>query len=289
VVVYENLQIANVGTLALKYQMTLNFGNENELNGHKLSEVLKVAIIDKVSANATREEVLAAAKAANAAAMKDGRLSNFFLAGELEAGEKSTEQTIVIFWEPNSNEIDNLYNANNGKKTSDGEPLHIEFGINLQATQKMSERDSFGNDYDKDADLLPKATVNDMGVQTVMATQGIGGAASEYALPFSLQFLPNETVKEAQASPYRYWHADFVVKADRDVPANSIALLGYYDAWCKYNNNYWVAMESDQAIAANTEVRLVSALGATVNYERSATTQSIPTMRSTASCAALLT
>ena len=63
-VVYENLQVANVGTLALKYQMTLNFGNENDLNGHKLSEVLKVAIIDKVADNATRAEVLAAAEAA---------------------------------------------------------------------------------------------------------------------------------------------------------------------------------------------------------------------------------
>ncbi len=148
VVAYENLQVANVGTLALKYQMTLNFGNENNLNGHKLSEVLQVAVIDKIADGADRDTVLAAAEAAVAASGKDASLSNFYLTGELEAGKSSDEQTVVIFWAPNDNAVDNLYNANNGQVTSDGKPLHIEFGINLQATQKMSESDSFGPDYD---------------------------------------------------------------------------------------------------------------------------------------------
>ena len=62
VVVYENIQVANIGTLALKYQMTVNFGNENDLNGHKLSEVLKIAVIDKIADGATRAQVLEAAK-----------------------------------------------------------------------------------------------------------------------------------------------------------------------------------------------------------------------------------
>ena len=59
-VVYENLQIKNVGTLALKYQMSLNFGEENDLNGHKLSEVLKVAVLDKTvdTSAMTRAQVL---------------------------------------------------------------------------------------------------------------------------------------------------------------------------------------------------------------------------------------
>ncbi len=144
VVVYENLQIVNKGTLALKYQASLNFGSENDLDGHKLSEVLKVAVIDAVEEGADRAEILADAKAANATSLYD-----FIVAGELEAGKSTTEQAVVIFWEPNANEIDNLYNANNTKSTSDGQPLHIEFGVNLQATQKDVESDSFGNDYDK--------------------------------------------------------------------------------------------------------------------------------------------
>ena len=146
VVVYENLQVVNKGTLALKYRMNLNFGNENTLNGHKLSEVLKVAVIDKIETK-DRATVLAAAKAST----NVGKLADFVVTGELEAGKSSTEQAVVIFWEPGEN--DNLYNANNGKTPSVGEALYIEFGVNLQATQKMSESDSFGNDYD--AGLTP--------------------------------------------------------------------------------------------------------------------------------------
>lgn len=273
VVVYENLQVANVGTLALKYQMTLNFGNENDLNGHKLSEVLKVAVIDKVDANAKRTDVLAAAKAAVEASQGNGTLSNFYLTGELEAGKTSTEQAIVIFWDANDNTTDNLYNANNGQVTSDGEPLHIEFGVNLQATQKMSEEDSFGNDYDEFASILPKATVNNLGAKKVTATTSFpnGNDATEYDMNVAFQFLPNETYEEAQSNGYRYWHADYVIKADKDVPANSMALAGYYAAFCKdYNNDNWVLLSSADVIPAGTEIRLVEMLGGgsiTVNYE----------------------
>lgn len=260
-VVYENLQVRNVGTLALKYQMTLNVFEENNLDGHKLSEVVKIAVVDEIAAGATRQEVLAAAKASD----NVGTLGNFFVKGALEAGKDSDVETIVVFWEPNSNEVDNLYNANNGKITSDGKPLHITFGVNLVATQKMSEFDSFGKDYDEFATLLPKAKVNDLGAKTVNATTNDWGGGAEvkaYNLPFVLQFQPNETLAEAESSQYKYWHADYVVKADRDVPANSIALLGYYKAFCDtINSGNWVALSADQKIDAGTEIRLVDVMG----------------------------
>ena len=261
VVIYENLQVANVGSLALKYQMSLNFGSENTLNGHKLSEVLQIAVIDKVADTASRADVLAAAQASS----NIGTLSNFYVAGALEAGATSAEQSVVIFWAPNANEIDNLYNANNGQVTSDGEPLHIEFGVNLVATQKMSESDSFGNDYDEFASILPKAKVIESGAQTVKVF--LGYSEDEIALDNSFQFKPNESKEDAESSAYRYWHADYVVKADKDIKANSIALAGYYEAWC--GNNGWVviASDDDSIITAGTEIRLVEMLNATVNYE----------------------
>ena len=263
VVVYENLQVENKGTLALKYQMTLNFGNENDLDGHKLSEVLKVAVIDKVADDAKRADVLAAAKAAVADDQGNGTLSNFYQIGELEAGASSDEKTVVIFWDANSGEIDNLYNANNGKVTSDGKPLHIEFGVTLQATQKMSEEDSFGKDYDEFASILPKATVNNTGAKTVPVYMGIN--ASEIELDTSFQFLPNETEDEAESSAYKFWHADYVISADHDVPADSMALAGYYEAWC--GNNGWVVLSNEgETITAGQEIRLVELLGTTVNY-----------------------
>lgn len=267
VVVYENLQVWNKGNLALKYQLSLNFGNENYLNGHGLSEVLKIAAIDKIDATADRAAIVAAAKA-------DAKALNLFLLkGELLPGEKSAEQSFVIFWEPNDNDVDNLYNANNDQVTSDGEALHIDFGVNLQAIQLMYEEDSFGNDYDEFAEFLPNAGVNDVTAkyETVDATLGMGGEVKSLTMPFVRQFLPTESYEQAQKSIYRYWHADFVITADQDVPAESMALAGYYVAFCDdYNDGNWVYLTSDQAIPANTEIRLVEMLGngsITVNYE----------------------
>lgn len=265
VAVYENLKIKNEGSLALKYQMSLNFGNENNLNGHKLSEVLKVAKVDKIEDGATRYEILEAAKAVFN--QGKGTLSNFYEIGNLEVETNNEEEfAIIIFWDPSTNEIDNLYNANNDQTTSDGEKLHIEFGINLMATQQMSENDSFGKDYDEFASILPKATVNNTGAQTVPVFAGYD--EENIALDTSFQFLPNEKVDEETQtldSAYRYWHADYVVSANKDVPANSMALAGYYKAFC--GDNGWVVMTSDEKIPANTEIRLVELLGATVNYE----------------------
>lgn len=139
VVVYENLQIANVGSLALKYQMNLNFGKENTLNGHKLSEVLQIAIVDPIPQGADRAAVLASVQ--NATSLED-----FSIAGSLTAGAKTEEKAVVIFWAPGEN--DNLYNANNGQKTSDKKPLSIEFGVKLFATQQTEEKDSFDHLYD---------------------------------------------------------------------------------------------------------------------------------------------
>lgn len=272
-VAYENLQVSNVGTLALKYQMSLNFGNENDLNGHKLSEVLKVVKLDETidTSTMTRAQVLEKAKAA--LGQGKGALSNFYLTGELEAQTDGPAFAVVVFWEPNANEIDNLYNVNNGQLASDGKDhLYIDLGVNLQATQKMSEEDSFGNDYDEFANILPKATVNSLGAQKVMATtNGWTGTATEYNLDASFQFLPNETYEEAQSSAYRYYHADYVVKADKDVKADSMALVGYYKVFCDgYNNGNWVALTSGEDIPANTPIRLVQAMGGgsiSVNYE----------------------
>ena len=147
VVVYENLQVVNRGTLALKYEMQMIFGGENDFNGHKLSEVLQIAVIDKIEDGADRESVVAAAKASDTC----GSLSDFFMSGTLVGKTSDTEKGVVIFWEPQGAAIDNLYNVNNGQSTSDGQPLNIEFGVSLRATQAVSESDSFGNDYDKDA------------------------------------------------------------------------------------------------------------------------------------------
>ena len=65
---------------------------------------------------------------------------------------------VVIYWNPGSN--DNNWNVNNGKEVSDinadkdNNYLHIDLGVKLVATQLVAEKDSFGPDYDEDADPL---------------------------------------------------------------------------------------------------------------------------------------
>ena len=153
-VAYEVLTVQNLGTLALKYQMSINFTNENTVNGYGLSKVLQIAVVD-ASKLTSREAALEAANSDEA--IECGTLHDFVLDGSLvgkvatDDGEVIDSQTygIVIWWEPSND--DNNFNVNNGKTTSDGKPLHIDLGVKLVATQVEGEFDSFDDDYDEDA------------------------------------------------------------------------------------------------------------------------------------------
>lgn len=61
-VAYENFVVANEGSLALKYQMAVNFTNENHVGEYGLSDILKVAVIDSAinvdTADAAAREAL---------------------------------------------------------------------------------------------------------------------------------------------------------------------------------------------------------------------------------------
>lgn len=143
VVAYTNLNVVNEGSLVLKYQFAINFTNENYIVGTnaKLSQVLKVAFIEG-GVTGTREEILNEAK-------KTGvLLTDLVKTGNLEA-DKNQVYGVVIYWEPS--DLDNNWNVYNGRTTSDGQPLHIDLGLKLIATQKDAEDDSFGTDYDEDA------------------------------------------------------------------------------------------------------------------------------------------
>ena len=145
VVAFTNLKVANVGTLALKYQLSINSTETNYVEyadgtRYTLADALKVAVV-KGGVSGTREEVVAAASSWSG-------LKSFTLSGELEADKKSETYGIVIYWEPGDNVTDNLFNMNNGKTTNDKQPLTITLGVNLFATQEMYEDDSFGPDYD---------------------------------------------------------------------------------------------------------------------------------------------
>ena len=146
------------------------------------------------------------------------------------------------------------------------------FSVRLMATQVEAEADSFGADYDQGSkfDGAPIAKVTRANITSANATLGMGGAASSFDIDAAFQFNTTETPSEAQQSNHKYWHADFVVHADRTVPADSMALLGYYSAYCDgYNGGNWVALTSNVDIAANQEIRLLELMlgGGSMSYQ----------------------
>lgn len=156
VMVYENLTVKNVGTLALKYKLTVNVGNFNTVGGKSLKDVLKVAILDS-HFTGDRDAALALDYSSTVA--------DFEKIGAIDAEATDDEYAIVIYWEPGDN--DNDYNLNNGKKADDNtDNLFIDLGVNLIATQNTVEKDSFDDQYDKDAWLAMNATDNGNGTYT---------------------------------------------------------------------------------------------------------------------------
>ena len=185
VVAYETLTVENVGTLALRYSLNINFANQNTVNenGKGLAQVLKYAIvtddIDPTDRNGLVAEISAEdgwslLENAMAPGNVEPTVDNFYECknGVLYAqndipavdGAATTKTFhIVIWWEPSSD--DNDWNVNNDKTTSDGlDYLHIDLGVNVFATQYTYEEDSFGNDYDAQA---PVATGAGSGVLEV--------------------------------------------------------------------------------------------------------------------------
>ncbi len=164
----------------------------------------------------------------------------------------------------------------------------VGIAVSVVATQATVEEDSFDDQYDAAAEYdedapLANVTVLDktsviknsegktvLGEDLTVSTEGSlnwgVNLGSNLSMDTAYQFEPSLPVEEAEVSDYADWHADFVVYANKDVPAYALALTGYYDAWCQFNDDAWVALASADPIPANQEIRLVEFLGATVSY-----------------------
>ena len=141
VVDYENFTIKNEGNLALLYDFAMNWGDYNTLAGeYNLTQILKVAMVDK-HVSGDRAAAIAAGEAAGWKSLSDWSFS-----GEMTTKGETKDFALIIYWEPS--DADNNWNVQNGKTLDEGEYLYVNLGINLQATQKMHESDSFGPDYD---------------------------------------------------------------------------------------------------------------------------------------------
>ena len=256
----RHIKVSNIGTLALNYQMRI------VANGvvSELADVIDVYYFDEEVATAKARADLANATLLGTLKEVLGTEKNIAntIKGSIVANGASDIHTIVFKMQESAD--DHYQNMD----------LGCTFSIELFATQMASETDSFDNQYDADASALqsarPAANVGNLGKITIDYMHGIGGpTVTGQELAAAYQFQPTMTWEEAQASDYRYWHADFVVYADKDVAADSILLAGYYAEWCNLIDGKWVGLTAGETIPAGTKVRLVSGLleGGSINWE----------------------
>ena len=148
VMAYENFTVKNAGSLALKYRLAMNvWGNNTVTVGtdqKSLADVIKVAILeDHFEAAGGRDAALGQSFTNN--------IRDFVKVNDDMAPGDEQKFAVILYWEPTDK--DNDYNLNNGKKSSDGLPLWIELGVNLDATQTPHESDSFDKNYDAGLEL----------------------------------------------------------------------------------------------------------------------------------------
>jgi len=249
----RHIKIANVGTLALKYQLRI------VANGivSKLGDVIDVYCFDTATA-LTRDTVETGTKLGTLTeVLGTGKNLSNTVRGDLLADEEKVVTIALKMQESAGNEYQNL-------------AIGSDFAVELLAVQHTYEKDSFDELYDEKALSagVPAALVRELENKNISATIGIGGAVENITLDAAYQFEPTQSYEELLKSEYKYYLADFVVSADEDVPADSIALAGYYQAWCQFNNDNWVAMVNGGTdITKGTEIALVETLGAAVHYK----------------------
>ena len=251
----RHLEISNVGSLAFNYKMTIVADGTVS----KLADVIDVYYFDTSKAfvrddiaNATYLGTLTQVLGTNDNLSKTIR-------GSIEPNASADDYTIVLKMQESAG---NEYQ---------GMDLGCTFSIKLLASQMAYEEDSFDENYDDNTKVpdesIPAALVRPIDDLNINYRLGLNGSTESGTLDTGYKFEPTSSLTEAQSSMYRYWHADFVVYTDSSVPANSMALAGYYNEWCKAIGGDWIALTADVDIDANTEIRLVETLGATVNWE----------------------
>ena len=138
------LKVKNEGSLALKYNLGINvvsetIGTNVAEESFKLSEYIYFGVkeLDTATAYANRDA------ARNAIGQGAQIALGYTKATALESKAETILALVVYMPETVGNEAN--------FKTGTVAPV-INLGINLVATQQMSEKDSFGTDYDKDAE-----------------------------------------------------------------------------------------------------------------------------------------
>jgi predicted ribosomally synthesized peptide with SipW-like signal peptide len=264
------VKISNNGTLAFKYQLNIVPNTTPAAGEPNLADVIDVYLFP-ADVTVTKDVVAAATPVGTLSdliAENDGAAHGVLLPApgvsstDVNTADDSPRGEVAYCIALRMRNVGNEYR---GLSVGDG------FALQLLATQYTWENDSFDHLYDEGADFKnpPRADVQvTSGKLISTSTHGDIWANTTF------QFQPSETLDEALKNPYKLYHADFVVKSDKDIAPNTIVLPGYYTAYCDdYNDGKWLGLSSDDTITAGTELRLIQILGealggsVTVNYE----------------------
>lgn len=171
------LRMRNAGTLALKYKFGMNIVSEPEatnVNGDKfkLSQYLQYGVVEG------QQSAFADRNAAIAAVANPTSLANYTKEGTMLAKAEPQYLALVVYMPETV--------GNEANYRGEVVPT-IELGLNLVATQTPHESDSFGSDYDANAEYPP------------VVTQDAFNEALETAKPGDKIYLENRTYEMPEA------------------------------------------------------------------------------------------
>ncbi len=210
------LKLSNLGTLALKYQFSMNvfdttpgvsvLGNEIHL-----ADYLEYGIVDYTAKFETREEAITAVK--NSAKPLD----NYAVNGTMTTKGETKTLALVVYMPTTV--------GNEANYRGDKIPT-IELGVELKATQLAYESDFFGTDYDENAPWLGGVNL-DWYTANPDATEFTISTAEELA---GFAQIVNGTAVVGSTLSLRSTpvtlHDDFqnnTVKLDKDIDLNDLA------------------------------------------------------------------
>jgi len=112
------------------------------------------------------------------------------------------------------------------------------FDVLIYAQQYTKEADSFNNQYDADATVLPYAGVSELPLveEEILNVGSLSETTDVFDAAYV--FMATENVGELTNNPYADWIADFVVSFDKDVKEGQVMLAGKYDAFTMFGERW---------------------------------------------------
>ena len=231
------LKVSNVGSLALNYKLGVNIVEEIEsvnVNGDdfRLSQYIMMGAIEDVKeAYDDRMDARDDLDATAVTELQEGYAQDGVLFPKNNMPTDITdaayeEYVALVVYMPE--EIGNEANYRKGEAVP-----KITLGINLLATQKTYEKDSFGPDYDKDANITAppvpanKEVIDVLPVYDIMET-GYSNESELYDVEMVIyDFVASDFGSAYPVEEYKDWRCDFFVSTDKGIE-DGVLLAGHY-------------------------------------------------------------